>query len=188
MRVTMITDPEALAPHSEQIAAVYHAAFAQPPYSETLEAAQSFRAQLQRHATYPGFAACLASASERLLGFVYGTTNLPGQWWYERVAPALPAEDRAALFDGAFVVVELAVHPDALRQGIGGQLLDALLAAVPHAQAVLSARTDASAALSFYRQRGWEPLVEHFRFPDGQHTYHILARRLPGLARSPGRR
>jgi ribosomal protein S18 acetylase RimI-like enzyme len=179
MRVEIITDPEAMPPHIEQIVAVYHAAFAQPPYNETLEAAQSIRAQFQRHATYPGFAACLAWEAEHLLGFVYGITNLPGQWWYERVAPALPVEQRVALFDGAFVVVELAVHPDARRQGIGSQLLDALLTAVPHTQAVLSARIDASAALSFYRQRGWQPLVEHFRFPDGTHTYHILARRLP---------
>jgi ribosomal protein S18 acetylase RimI-like enzyme len=177
MRIERITEPETIAPHIEPMVSVYGAAFAQPPYNETAQAAQSLRAQLQRHATYPGFAACLAWEGERLLGFVYGTTNLPGQWWYERVAPALTADQRVALFDGAFVVVELAVHPDTQGRGVGGQLLNALLTAVPHTQVVLSARTDASAALSFYGRRGWQPLVENFRFPDGNLTYDILARR-----------
>jgi hypothetical protein len=101
---------------------------------------------------------------------VYGTTNLPGQWWYERVASALPVDQRATLFDGAFVVVELAVHPNAQQQGVGGQLLDTLLTAGPHPQAVLSTRTDASAALRFYQRHGWRPLVEDHRFPGGNHT------------------
>lgn len=138
MRIETITDPEALSTHIDQIVAVYHAAFAQPPYNETTEAAQSIRVQVQRHATYPGFAACVACEGERLVGFVCGTDNLPGQWWYDRVAPALREEQREASFDGAFVVIGLAVHPDSQRHGVGGKLLDSLLDAVPFPRAVLS--------------------------------------------------
>ena len=85
---------------TDGLADVYAEAFAEPPHCEPPDAAVRFRQSLARHAALPGFRAAAAwAAGAHLVGFGYGHTRRPGQWWHE-----------------PFVVVDLAApSPAAIR-------------------------------------------------------------------------
>jgi len=166
---------------ADGLADVYAEAFAAPPHREPPEAAVRFRESLARHAALPGFRAAAAwAAGADLVGFGYGHTSLPGQWWHDRAAGALAPEKAARWLDGPFVVVDLAVRPRSQRQGIGSRLHDLLLEHLPHAAAVLSARQDDAGAQRLYHGRGWQEIGRDIVFVPGGDPYVILARRLAG--------
>lgn len=166
---------------TDGLADVYADAFAAPPHREPPEAGERFRESLARHAAYPGFRAVAAwAAGADLVGFGYGHTSRPGQWWHDRVADALPQDEAGRWLDEPFVVVDLAVRPRCRRQGIGGRLHDLLLEHLPHAAAVLSARQDDAGALRLYHGRGWQEIGRDLVFVPGGDPSVILARRLAG--------
>lgn len=116
---------------------------------------------LPRHTQRHGFRAVVAREGDRLLGLAYGYLGGPGQWWYDRVAAAMTAEQRARwLPPGHFELAELMVSPRARRRGLGAALHDAVLEGLPGPTAVLSTQPDNEAALALYRNRGWEVVVE----------------------------
>ena len=164
-----------------QIQAVYRAAFALPPYQKGPAEVARFVQVFDRHVERVGFRCFVAreSNSARILGFVYGYTSAPGQWWHDAVAAALrPAMVERWLTD-CFELVELAVLPEMQGQGIGRRLHDALLTGLPHRTAVLSTLDMETAGLRLYRQRGWAPLLRDFIFPGGKLPYLIMGRDLP---------
>jgi len=179
--VLALFDGEIAVHMTDGLADVYSEAFAAPPHREPPEGADRFRASLARHAALPGFRAAAAwAAGAELVGFGYGHTSRPGQWWHDRVADALAPEKGAQWLDEPFVVVDLAVRPRCQRQGIGGRLHDLLLEHLPHAGAVLSARQDDAGALRLYHGRGWQEIGRDLAFVPGGDPYVILARRLAG--------
>ena len=174
----IVRRPADLAPHVDAIVGVYDRAFREPPYNHSALAADSFRGILPTHLTYPDFEAVLLYEGGRLLGFVYGHTNRPDQWWYRQIAPSLPASVREEVFDGAWVVVELAVDPDARRRGLGRRLLAATLSGKPNRWAVLTTMDADSPAVHLYGRFGFEPLLRQFVFPQGLGHWLVLARNL----------
>lgn len=163
------------------LADVYADAFAAPPHSEPPEAADRFRESLVRHAGLPGFRAVAAwAAGADLVGFGYGHTSAPGQWWHDRAAAALAPAEAERWLDEPFVVVDLAVRPRCRRQGIGSRLHDLLLEHLPHTAAVLSARQNDAVAQRLYHGRGWQEIGRDLAFVPGGDPYVILARRLAG--------
>jgi hypothetical protein len=106
-----VLDGDMAARMTDTLADVYAEAFAAPPHNEPPEAADRFRESLARHTRLPGFPAALAwAAGADLVGFGYGHTSLPGQWWHDRAAAALVPEARGWL-EEPFVVIDLAVRP-----------------------------------------------------------------------------
>jgi ribosomal protein S18 acetylase RimI-like enzyme len=165
---------------TDGLADVYAEAFAAPPHSEPPEAADRFRDSLARHARLPDFRAAVAwAAGADLVGFGYGHTSRPGQWWHDRAEAALAPQARGWL-DEPFVIVDLAVRPRCRRQGVGGGLLDLLLEGQPHARAVLSARQDDTGAQRLYHGRGWQEIGRDLAFVPRGDPYVLLARRLAG--------
>lgn len=140
------------------------------------------RARLKRHAARQDFRFLGAFTGDRkLVGFVYGYTGAPGQWWYDRVARALDDAARARWLDpGHFEFTELAVHPDHQRLGIGSRLHDGVLTGLAHERAMLSALADNAPVVSFYRRRGWETVLERLRFEPGRPEFTIMGRTLGG--------
>jgi ribosomal protein S18 acetylase RimI-like enzyme len=155
----------------DELIAIYRAAFDGPPYYEDEDDAQRFGRSLILHATRPGYTLLIARQYGRfsnrlhILGFAYGYTTTPGQWWHDTIRPALTEQQAQHWLANAFELVELAVLPAWQGQGIGGRLHDTLLASLPHRTAVLSTAQEETAALHLYRQRGWHTLVPHFHFP-----------------------
>jgi ribosomal protein S18 acetylase RimI-like enzyme len=164
---------------------VYREAFAGAPHYEPPEAAERFRDSLTRHAALPGFRATAAwGPGADLVGFAYGHTSRPGQWWHDRVAPALAPDVAARWLDEPFVVVNLAVRPRRRREGIGSRLHDLLLESAPHGRAVLTARQDDADVQRLYHGRGWQEIGRDLAFVEGADRYVILARPLgnPGIS------
>lgn len=124
---------------------------------------------LPRHASRDGFRFIGAFEDEHLVGFVYGYRGAAGQWWHDRVASALGAAGAAGwLGPGHFELTELHVAAEHRRRGIGGALLDAVLAGLDAPTAVLSTQTDNEPALALYRQRGWDVIVPALDFGSGR--------------------
>jgi ribosomal protein S18 acetylase RimI-like enzyme len=136
--------------------------------------------RVPRHAGRDGFRFFGAFGPRaRLLGFVYGYTGAPGQWWYDRVARALDARSRATWLEAPhFELTELAVDPAHQGQGIGTRLHDAVLEGPPHDRAVLSALSDNARVIRFYEERGWRVLIPELRFEQGRPLFAILGKEL----------
>jgi ribosomal protein S18 acetylase RimI-like enzyme len=124
------------------------------------------------------FVFLVAREAGELVGFGYGYTGAYGQWWTERVAPALTPEQRAGWLDPPhFEVVELHVRPSRQRCGIGSLVLAQLLTRQPHDRALLSTQRGSRKARSFYRKNGWAELAE-VDFGTGYPPYLVLGKRL----------
>src|ERR1700712_1198803 len=78
----------------------------------------------RRHTAHPGFA-CRAALldDDTLVGFGYGYTTLPGQWWHDLVHKALDEDQSDTWLRNAFELSELHVLPDFQGDGTGRVLL-----------------------------------------------------------------
>ena len=136
--------------------------------------------RIPRHARREGFLFVGAFAPEdRLVGFVYGYTGAPGQWWHDKVAAALDPEARATWLDPPhFELTEIAVDPPWQGRGVGSRLHDAVLEGPPFERALLSALADNGPVLDFYARRGWQVLLDELRFEPGRPVFSILGKEL----------
>ena len=156
------------------IIAAWRDAFADPPSGP--RAAHELGNQLARHGLMQGFAGCLArdATTERILGVGYGFSNLPGQWWRDRVAQALGPSRTRELLDNSFCLMELGIVRSARRHGIAEALVKGLLTQQGHPQALLSTQSDNSGALAFYLATGWHIVAPKMSFGFGFAPYDIL--------------
>jgi ribosomal protein S18 acetylase RimI-like enzyme len=136
--------------------------------------------RVPRHSSRDGFRFFGAfDAQARLLGFVYGYTGAPGQWWYDKVAAGLEDKSRALWLEQPhFELTELAVEPAYQGRGIGSRLHDVVLEGLPHERALLSALSDNERVLRFYRDRGWRVLLPQLRFEPGRPPFAVLGKEL----------
>ncbi|RBY95598.1 GCN5 family acetyltransferase [Blastococcus sp. TF02-8] len=135
-----------------------------------------------QHTERPGFRAVGAfaqtTAGERLVGFGYGYLVAPGQWWHDQVRAALDRRTAKKWLPGAFEVCELHVLPDHQSQGLGRQLLHALVE-VPHPVALLSTPDTDTKAFRLYQADGFVDLARNYHFPGDSRPFAILGARLP---------
>ncbi len=172
--------PASAAVMSAAIVRVYAAAFEPPPYLRGEPEARAFSDIFLRQRSQAGFRCIVAreAALGTVVGFVYGFTSLPGQWWHDQVAQRMNAAQRERWLGSAFELTELAVAPSYQGFGIGGQLHDRVLAGRPQRTAVLSTMQTETNALALYRKRGWQLLLSDFLFSGAVRMYIILGREL----------
>lgn len=166
---------------SREIVGVYAAAFAEPPYLRGEPEMLAFTDSFDRHRAREGFRCIVARAGDHgpLVGFAYGFTGLPGQWWHDQVARRMSPDQQDRWLRGAFELTELAVLPSHQRLGIGGQLHDRLLTGLPHRTALLSTMQTETNAMALYRKRGWQLILSDFLFSGAVRLYVILGKDLP---------
>jgi GNAT superfamily N-acetyltransferase len=134
-----------------ELEAIYAAAFRSPS-----EAAAWRADTLPRHAAREGFRLVGARDADRLVGFAYGYTGEPGQWWTDQIAARVSPAVKAEWVGGHFEFVELAVLPSHGGRGLGAALHDELLDGLPHRVALLTATLDEDdPARRLYRRKGW---------------------------------
>ena len=142
-----------------------------------------------QHTERPGFRAVGAFLQTRdgevLVGFGYGYVIAPGQWWHDQVRAALDRRTAKKWLPGAFEVCELHVHPDSQSQGLGRQLLHALVADLPHPTALLSTPDTDTKAFRLYHADGFVDLARNYHFPGDSRPFAILGARLPLHPRDP---
>jgi ribosomal protein S18 acetylase RimI-like enzyme len=138
------------------------------------------REWLPRHAERDSFRFFAAvEPSGEVAGFAYGYTGGAGQWWTDRVAAAMHAEERRSWLEPPhYEVVELHVRPESQRRGVGSALLAALLDGLPHRQALLSTQVDNEKARPFYEQEGWLLVVPELSFGPGYAPFCVYGKRL----------
>lgn len=171
--------------YREQLVRIYQEAFAPPPYNRSEIEVINFTYSLERHLQRENFRLATAreEAGGELVGFAYGYTSSPGQWWRDNVEQALGPLEIDRWLKHAFELVEFAVLPEKQGQGIGSRLHDALLEGLPHRTALLSTLEAETPALGMYLRRGWVTLLRYFAFPNVGRPYRIMGLDLEAWAR-----
>jgi ribosomal protein S18 acetylase RimI-like enzyme len=161
-----------LAAEVDAALAVEAAAFARPP--------EPFRRESYlRHTTYPAFASVGAMRGSELVGFGYGHTDAPGQWWHDQIAAAMVGAGHEAWLTGSFVLVELHVHPDFQGRGLGRTILTRLLDERGEPRTMLSAHDSETRARRLYRRLGFVDLLTGFRFAGTGRPFAVMGTDLP---------
>lgn len=134
----------------------------------------------RRHATHTGFACRAALLDDgTLVGFGYGYTTVPGQWWHDLVRKALTRDQSAEWLDNAFELSELHVLPDFQGTGTGRRILTELAAGVGHDAILLSTPDIDTRAFRLYRHLGFVDLRRHYLFPGDVRPFAVLGAHLP---------
>jgi ribosomal protein S18 acetylase RimI-like enzyme len=171
--------PGFLANINDQLA-IYAAAMGASP-SEM----PSRRAIMERHAGNPGLRALAAidELTQQLVGFAYGFTGIPGQWWHDVVWSAISAQDGQAVaddwLDSVLEVAEVHVRPEFQARGIGRRLVLMLADGRTERAALLSTRDADTPARRLYRSLGFTDLLTTFLFPGGGPPYAVMGAPLP---------
>ncbi|HTW20717.1 MAG TPA: GNAT family N-acetyltransferase [Mycobacteriales bacterium] len=156
-----------------EAAAVYGAAMDRPP-----EVVIQRRDIILMHVTYAGFLATgafsLAADADELVGFGYGYSGAPGQWWHDIVAHAIGRSGTKRWLRDGFELAELHVRPDHQGRGIGRRLLADVLDRANAQHVVLSTPDIESPARGLYRSAGFVDLCVGFTFPGSAEPYAIM--------------
>jgi ribosomal protein S18 acetylase RimI-like enzyme len=132
-----------------------------------------------KHSEYASFTCRAAiSADGSMVGFGYGYTSLPGQWWHDLVRRAIPAGNADWLFN-AFELSELHVLPQWQGHGIGERMLRSLADGLPHDFMLLSTPEGENRAWRLYRRVGFDDLARDHLFPGDHRPFGVLGARLP---------
>jgi ribosomal protein S18 acetylase RimI-like enzyme len=129
---------------------------------------------------HEGFACRAAVADDgTLVGFGYGYTTKPGQWWHDLVCNAVTAETARDWLRDAFELSELHVLPEFHGHGIGRRLLTSLASGIPHSAMLLSTPDQDTRAFRLYRNTGFVDLARNYLFPGDSRPFAVLGARLP---------
>jgi len=121
----------------------------------------------ERHSARNVGAFAATPDGEELVGFGYGYTGEPGQWWTDQVTRILAADTAHTWLGGHFELVSLAVLETQRGRGVGRGLLEYLTAQLPHDRWLLMTSADAQdPARRLYARMGWEVIGPGLR--DGQ--------------------
>lgn len=137
------------------------------------------------HAGRPGFRAVAAlDPHDVLLGFGYGYTCGPGQWWHDQVARALDPSTAEQWLRAGLELCELHVTPARQGAGLGRTMLLRLLETAPHPAVLLSTPEGESRAWRLYRSLGFVDLARNHLFPGDSRPFAVLGAALPLAATS----
>jgi ribosomal protein S18 acetylase RimI-like enzyme len=134
----------------------------------------------RKHVSLAGFACRAALVDDNtLVGFGYGYTTRPGQWWHDLVRRAVSPEVAREWLADAFELSELHVLPEYQGIGIGRRLLYSLAGAIPHSAMLLSTPDSDTRAFRLYRDAGFVDLARNYLFPGDARPFAVLGARLP---------
>ncbi|OPG10593.1 GNAT family N-acetyltransferase [Microbispora sp. GKU 823] len=159
-----LTGEAAAAALDDELAEVYMAIRAEPPYnSGPLYQRDRFLDRTRKQAGSPGFTLVVAEDGGAPVGFAFGLPFPAGRWWGGETTPG-PAEVVAA---DKYAVIELNLVKEYRGQGIGGRLLGELLEGRPEPYATLLSRPEA-AAHAIYEHWGWKVVGTCRPAPDAE--------------------
>ncbi|MBV9593917.1 MAG: GNAT family N-acetyltransferase [Actinobacteria bacterium] len=172
-----------LAAAADEAMRIYAIAMNYPEYTGAQRAVTA-----RRHTTNDGFAARAAFGPDgTLVGFGYGYTTKPGQWWHDLVRRALTKQADPRWLHDAFELSEIHVLPDWQGHGIGRRLIVSLAAAIPHSTILLSTPDADTRAFRLYHHLGFVDLARNYLFPGDTRPFAVLGLRLP-MAAAEGNR
>jgi GNAT superfamily N-acetyltransferase len=107
----------------------------------------------------PGFALVEARHGGYLVGYVSGMPLRVSTSWWRGLTTSLPADVTEERPGRTFALTELLVRASWRRQGIGRELIEALLAGRTEERATLTVPPGASAAQAALRSWGWRKIA-----------------------------
>lgn len=134
----------------------------------------------ERYSKHPGFVGRVALAGETVVGMGFGSDGQRGNWWYDKVVEACGTSPYVR---DAWVLVELCVHPECRRQGIGSMLMQHLFAAVNKRSILLSTQVTNIDAQRLYIRKGLVFIHRGLAFAPGQPLYAVMGKRLHDLSK-----
>lgn len=138
------------------------------------------------HTGNDGFACRAAVLTDgRLVGFGYGYTSAPGQWWHDLVRRAVSRQTADLWLGDAFELSEMHVLPAYQGIGVGRRLLTSLAGELAHRAMLLSTPDADTRAFRLYRSLGFVDLARGHRFPGDARPFAILGATLPLHAAAP---
>ena len=154
---------------------IYAQAMQYPPHAASQRAVTA-----RRHVANEGFA-CRAAVLDdgQLIGFGYGYTTAPGQWWHDLVRKALTKDAAAYWLWDSFELSELHVLPAYQGMGVGRRVLTELAAGISHRAMLLSTPDAETRAFRLYRDLGFVDLRRHYLFPGDARPFAVLGAVLP---------
>ncbi len=148
-------------------------------YNSIWKEDSSFVDRIQKHMSYEGFKGMIAvDEGGNMIGFSYGYLSRPGQYYYSLLEKALTEKQRDIWLSHCFELVELAVHPEFRKQGIGKQLLNELLEEVSTNTALLTTQVTNLPARTLYDQLKWTVIKEPFFPNESSEPYVIMGKKL----------
>jgi ribosomal protein S18 acetylase RimI-like enzyme len=172
----MIVDipPAAMRGRLDEAMAIYVAAMGYPPGSGAQRGVHALK-----HTAYDAFRCRAAlNSNGQMLGFGYGYTSMPGQWWHDLVLRAV-GKTGSHWLDHAFELSELHVMPTSQGTGLGERILRSLADELPHRTMVLSTPEGDNRAWRLYRRLGFVDLARNHMFPGDHRPFGVLGARLP---------
>ncbi|WP_371830110.1 GNAT family N-acetyltransferase [Rhodococcoides kroppenstedtii] len=174
--------PQLMRARLTEALAVYVDAMGYPPGTDLHRAPM-----WSEHILRPGWRAVGALQGDRIVGIAYCYRGDHGQWWHRQVRDGLRragwSPDRAELVLADYVeLTELHVAPGVQGAGIGGRLLDALLAGRSEQRVLLSTpevHAEDNRAWRLYRRAGFTDVLRRFRFAGDSRPFAVLGRELP---------
>jgi ribosomal protein S18 acetylase RimI-like enzyme len=163
----------------DEVMSVYETAMAYPAGTGLQRAGYAVS-----HTRLAGYRAVLATEGELLVGFGYGYTSRPGQWWHDQVRVAVGPEIAARWLVDGFELCELHVLPQYQGYGIGRRILTDLAALVDQHRMLLSTPEGPTRAWRLYTALGFVPLARRYHFPGDARPFGILGAQLPLSARA----
>ncbi|MFS0862726.1 GNAT family N-acetyltransferase [Fredinandcohnia sp. 179-A 10B2 NHS] len=134
--------------------------------------------RFKKHASYDGFKGLVAvNKNGDVIGFTYGYTSMEGQYYRGLLEKHLSEEETEKWLTDCFELVELAVHPDYRKKGIGKSLIADLLENATNSTSVLTTQKSNINAQSLYKSLGWKEISNSF-LPDGKTLYIIMGKKL----------
>ncbi|MDO9457846.1 GNAT family N-acetyltransferase [Nocardioides sp.] len=147
-------DDSASVPDGVEVWPLYDAVFADHP-----DLASWREGVWDRHRVRDGFRLARAHRDDELVGFAYGYTGEPGQWWTDQARGVLPPEVADRWVGGHFELVSVGVASSARGCGVGRELVRSLCRDLPHERLLLMTTADpADPARRLYDSEGWRVL------------------------------
>ena len=167
--------PEQFALRIDEAMEIYVRAMNYPSHAGSQRAVTA-----RRHTEHHGFA-CRAALldDDTLVGFGYGYTTMPGQWWHDLVRRALDKAQPQEWLANAFELSELHVLPQFQGSGTGRIVLTELASSLAHRTMLLSTPDIDTRAFRLYRSLGFVDLRRHYLFPGDIRPFAVLGARLP---------
>ncbi|MEH7384416.1 GNAT family N-acetyltransferase [Bacillus sp. JJ1521] len=138
---------------------------------------QSIIERLKKHLNYDGFRGyIIKSDAEEILGFSYGYSSRPGQYYHQVLAAELGPKEYEKWLEDCFEFVELAVHPKHRNQGYGKLLIHELLKGVTNRTVVLTTQVNNKSARNLYEGLGWMVVREPFIITNNDTPYVIMGK------------
>ncbi|MEV6415338.1 GNAT family N-acetyltransferase [Kribbella sp. NPDC051718] len=149
----------------DELTDLYMAIHNQPEHDFPMYSRDAFIERTMAQCQRDGFELVALRLDDRLIGFSFGLRFEAGKWWSDIEPP--PA---VVLEATKFAVIELDVHEDFRRRGLGKALMDQLLTDRPEPYATLAATVGGSAH-AMYLRWGWRVAG---RFTDGEPVMDAL--------------